>query len=656
MQAATPVIPSKGASTPLSIHDVTIRSGFWADRQRLNRSAIIPHIIAWERRMGWVDNFRKTADGTVSTTRRGAVFTDSDVYKMLEDMAWEIGRAPDPALQREFDLIVGDVARAQRPDGYLETAFGNGGAQPDRYSDLEWGHELYCFGHLLQAAVARIRTGHPDCVLVKVARRVADRVVEDFRPGGIERVGGHPEIETALVEFGRATGDRRYVEAASLFIDRRGHHTLADSDLGREYYQDDVPIRDARRLRGHAVRALYLTAGAVDCAVENDDHALFDAVRRQYRDALAKRTYITGGMGSRHRDEAFGDDFELPPDRAYCETCAGVASIMVAWRLLLATGDLSYGDVIERTLYNVIATSPSAEGTSFFYVNPLQQRVPARPADPDTCSPRAQAQLRAPWFEVSCCPTNVARTISQLGAYVAVVGESSVRLVQFMPCDIDAALGDGRRVALRVRTAYPDDGRIEIEVVDAPEGEWAFEARIPRWAGHADVTVRPGDGGAPTRLAFDRTDRVSVAGRMGAGTRIVMELPVVPRFTFPDDRIDAVRGDVAVECGPLVYCMESIDQEDGRDVADFRIDASSPLRKDGDVVIAKGEVLDFDDAGDDGGDGDVDADGDADGCGPLPYSGRQRSIRAKEAVLRLVPYHTWGNRGPSTMRVWIPVR
>ncbi len=251
-----------------------------------------------------------------------------------------------------------------------------------------WGTSSTNTGHLLQAAVARLRTGHPDDLLVRVARRAADQVCREFGEGARDGVCGHAEIEVALAEAGRAFGERRYLEQARLFVQRRGRGTLPVPPLlSAEYFQDDLPVREAEALRGHAVRALYLSAGAVDVAVETHDDELFAVLARQWDRTVARRTYLTGGMGSRHQDEGFGEDWELPADRAYCETCAGVASVMLAWRLFLATGDVRYPDLIERTLFNVVATSPSEDGRAFFYANPLHQREPAHP--------RATGSIRA---------------------------------------------------------------------------------------------------------------------------------------------------------------------------------------------------------------------------------------------------------------------
>ncbi|GIH19277.1 hypothetical protein Raf01_74490 [Rugosimonospora africana] len=623
-----PVAPGTGSLRPLGIDKVRISGGFWGHRQQLNRDAIIPHIARWQERVGWHANFDAVVNGTIAASRTGREFSDSEVYKLLEAMSWEIARTGDQELERRLQAIVDRIEPAQQPDGYLNTRHGNPG-QPPRYSDLEWGHELYCYGHLIQAAVARIRSGHHDR-LVEIACRAADHICDTFGPTGLAGICGHPEIETALVELYRATGQSRYLRQARLFLDRRGRHSLQDIEYGRSYFQDDIPIADAQVLRGHAVRALYLAAGAVDAAVEEQDRSLAEAVEHQYQRALRRRTYLTGGMGSHHQDEAFGDDFELPPDRAYCETCAGVASIMVSWRLLLATGNLGYADTIERTLYNVIAASPSTDGTAFFYTNPLQQRVAGQPSDPDEVSPRAHAQLRAPWFEVSCCPPNVARTLAQLATYVATTSTDGVQVLQYVPGEISAALGDGRHAHLSVSTRYPDDGEVAVTVVGAPRDSWTLTLRIPAWAEGATVEVdgKVAQAHAPSHTVHDAA----------AGSRITLRLPIAPRWTVANPKVDAVRGTIAVERGPLVLCAESVDLPDGADVQALRIDSTQPLRALGDGAAAAGTLL-------------------------APQEDTEQLYRpdayaedGRDIELPLIPYYRWANRGPSTMRVWIPTR
>ncbi|GAA2228459.1 glycoside hydrolase family 127 protein [Herbiconiux moechotypicola] len=632
--SAVPVVPSGGALRGAGVTSVTLDpAGFWGVRQGVNRAATLRHCLDWMERLGWIENFDRVARGETTVDRPGWQFSDSEVYKLLEAMAWEFGRAPDDELAALFGRLVERVAAAQDADGYLNTAFGHPGL-PGRWTDLAMGHELYNAGHLLQAAVARIRTGHDD-ELVRVARRAADQICDEFGESGRHGVCGHPEIEVALAEAGRAFGERRYLEQARLFVDRRGRGTLAVRPLlSAEYFQDDEPVRSATVLRGHAVRALYLSAGAVDVAVDTGDDELLAAVTRQWAATVGARTYLTGGMGSRHQDEGFGDDWELPADRAYCETCAGVASVMLAWRLYLASGEVRYVDLIERTLFNVVATSPSADGRAFFYANPLHQREPGAAAV-DGVNTRAEGGVRAPWFEVSCCPTNVARTLASLGAYTASADDEGVSLLQYAAGEVE--LGGFR---MRVDTAYPSDGRVAVRVLEAPEGEARLRMRVPAWADGARLAV---GGGAAEEVLPGWVDLRRV---FSPGDELVLELPVGPRLTWPDLRIDAVRGTVAVERGPLVLCVESTDLPVGAELAGLEVDVAAGVRVSGDGAVVSG-IVRHDRA-----------------AGPaLPYGapdageGERVELESPTAIdVPLIPYHRWAERGPATMRVFLPVR
>lgn len=626
---AVPVQPVRGRLQPVPLDDVAIAGGFWGERQERNAVATLAHIEHWLEREGWLANFDAVAAGTVATTRRGREFSDSETYKLLEAMAWELARRPDPDLGRRFDAIVRRVAAAQQADGYLSTAFGSEGQAP-RWSDLEWGHELYCIGHLVQAAVARARTAPAD-VLVTVACRAADLVCEVFGENGIRSVCGHPEIEPALVELYRVTGERRYLDQARLFVERRGHQVLQDIEFGRSYFQDDVPFRDATALRGHAVRAVYLASGAVDLAVEDDDETLLKAAADQLDAALERRTYVTGGMGSRHQDEAFGDDFVLPNDRAYSETCAGVGAVMLGWRLLLADGRSDRADLIERILYNVVATSPGPQGTSFYYTNTLHQRQLTTVPATDEAVPRAASSMRAPWFSVSCCPTNVARTFASLAAYVATTDDDGLQLHQYVPATIATTLPDGRRVGVEVETDYPRQGVVGVVVTEATEGEWTLTLRVPSWAAGATLTVD----GRRTEVA---PGTVEVRRVFGKGDRVRLELPMVPVFVRADRRVDGARGCVAVQRGPEVLCLESVDLPAGTHVDDIIVDATvPPMERDGTVTVL-GRVLP-----------------DARRTGwPYRAAGDGAAAEGLTADLRLVAYHDWAHRGPSTMRVWLP--
>ncbi|GAA5031035.1 glycoside hydrolase family 127 protein [Microbacterium fluvii] len=624
-----PVAPSRGALRPLGLDEVQIVGGFWGERQVVNAQATIAHIGDRLESEGWLPNFDRAAAGTLPEGRRGREFADSEIYKYLEAMAWEIGRSDDAALERRFREVVARVGAAQEADGYLNTNFGRPGQQP-RWSDLEWGHELYCLGHLFQAAVARVRT-RPDADdgLVGIARRAADLVCREFGEGAREAICGHAEVEVGLAELGRALGEPRYLAQARLFVDRHGHGLLHDIEWGRSYFQDDVPVRDAEVLRGHAVRANYLSAGAADVAVESDDAELLDALARQWRTTVARRTYLTGGQGSHHQDEAFGADWELPPDRAYSETCAGVGSIMFSWRMLLHSADVRYADLIERTLFNVIATSPSDDGRAFYYANTLHQRVPGTPVDPDSTSPRAGSALRAPWFEVSCCPPNVARTLASLGAYLATADADGIQLHQYAPSRVATTLDDGREIALRVETDYPAAGLVRVVVEDSPDEAWTLSLRVPAWAEGASIEVA----GAQSQPVEPGVARVHRAFRRG--DVVELRLPLAPRLTEPDARIDAVRGCVAVERGPEVFALESVDLEalGAADVSTV-VAVGEPAERDGAVVLpVRALAIESDD---------------------WPYDAHADAARGEIAEVRVVPYRAWARRGPSTMRVWIP--
>jgi len=631
-----PVAPRRsGALRPLGLDEVILSDGFWGELQRLNALSVIPHCLQWMRRVGTVDNFLPP-EQRPKPERRGVLFTDSDAYKVIEALAWEVGRVGSPEAERQLNELTESIGRAMETDGYLNTYWG-AYSDRERYTDLRMGHELYCIGHLIQAGVARLRT-HGRDPLTELARRAADHVCRRFGPDcAPPAMDGHPEIEVALVELYRSTGEQRYLQTAQEMIERRGRGLLGEGIFGAAYYQDDIPVRDAEVMRGHAVRALYLAAGAVDVAVETGDDELLQAVITQWTNTVARRTYLTGGMGSRHRDEAFGDDFELPPDRSYSETCAGVAAIMLSHRLLLATGDPRYADHIERTLFNVVATAVASEGTSFFYTNTLHRRVLSTPPPAESESTHAATGMRAPWFSVPCCPPNVARTISSLAGYVATSDSGGIQLHQYASGTVRAELDTGW-AAMSVRTDYPWDGLIEVTVTETPAQPWSITLRIPPWAEGASVEVNQTHPAKPGTTTLER--------RWMVGDLIVLRLPIRPRWTLPDGRIDAVRGCAALEAGPIVYCLERrANEELALDALTVEPDAPETAHVDGlpgiPAFLVKAYEL-------------PDPMGDRswpyhEGSSTPPATGEPSPHQVV-----LVPYHRWANRGASTMRVWLP--
>jgi DUF1680 family protein len=516
------------------------------------------------------------------------------------------------------------LARAQDPDGYLDSYFQHD--HPDRrWADLTEGHELYCAGHLIQAAVAAARAGVGD-ELLPVARRLADLVVARFGEG--EEVCGHPEIETALVELYRLTGHRPYLDLAAAFVQRRGHGVLGEGRFGRAYHQDHEPVRTAAEFTGHAVRQVYLLAGVVDVAVETGDAQLLAAAERLWESAFRAKTYITGAHGSRHRDEAVGDPYELPPDRAYAETCAAIGSFQWNWRLLLATGQHRYAEEMERALYNAIAVSTAADGRHFFYSNPLQLRTGHDGSEQDAPS------RRLPWYTCACCPPNLARLLAALHCYAATEDDTGLQLHLYAAGEVRAA---GRSVS--VQTGYPWDGRVTLTVSADRDEPWTLALRVPAWCTAAAITV---DGAHLAAEAVDGYLRVTRS--WDAPTTVVLDLPMPPRVRSAHPRVDAVRGCVALTRGPLVYAVEQADLPPGTTLEDVAVDAAAPVRvvraADPDALVpvslaALGEVRDST-------------------AVPL-YPDPSDAVAATPLTVTAVPYFLWANRSPGPMRVWVPI-
>ncbi|MEV6643026.1 beta-L-arabinofuranosidase domain-containing protein [Amycolatopsis sp. NPDC051371] len=615
---AHPTSAAMSALRPLFLGAVTFEPdsllGRWQER---NATRTLPHCVDQLDAAGAMDNLRRVT-GEVEAGRRNMWFADSDVYKTLEAAAWQLGRTPDDAELRAFlDTTAALVAKAQGEDGYLNSYFAVD--KPElRWRKLHWSHELYCAGHLIQAAVAAARAG-VGAQLVTVARRFADLIVERFSV--VDDVDGHPEIETALAELYRVTGHRPYLDLARRFLDLRGHGLIDGERFGPRYLQDHVPVREADEVAGHVVRQLYLLAGVVDVAVETRDDSLLDAARRVWADAFGAKTYLTGAQGSRHRDEAFGDPYELPPDRAYGETCAGIASFQANWRLLLATGERKYADEMEGALYNVIAGSTAMDGTHFFYSNPLHLRTGHDGSHEDAPS------QRLPWYSCACCPPNLARLVSSLSGYVATTDHGGLQMHLYAAGTLRTTV-DGADVRIVTRTEYPWDGRIELTVTT--DAALTLALRIPGWASGALVDGAPAD---------VRDGYAEVRRDWSAGATVTLELPMPARIVRPHPRIDAVRGCVAVTRGPLVYCLEQADLPGGVTLEDVRIDPAERL--------AEGQSPDVPVT--------LTARGSVEAPASEELYGAGAAGPGEPVELIAIPYFLWGNRTPGPMRVWIPV-
>jgi DUF1680 family protein len=430
----------------------------------------------------------------------------------------------------------------------------------------------------------------------------------------------------------RLTGDRRWLDLAQRFIDLRGRRSVGEDRFGYGYFQDHEPVRSVPGATGHSVRQLYLAAGVADAYAEGGDPALLGALERIWSDVHTSKMYITGGLGSRHRDEAFGDPFELPPDRAYSETCAAISSVQFNWRMLLITGESRFADEIERALYNAVAGSTTSDGTAFFYSNPLQVRTHR-----DGAHEQAPAR-RVGWYDCACCPPNLARLVSSLQHYTATTTDDSLQLHLYEAGTIELGDVGGAATLARVRTGYPVDDTVTVDF-DAPFTGGEVALRLPGWAGSWRLSVNGAPADAPVAGGYLR-----VAGGDIRSIELVLEMPVQMRRAHP--QVDAVRGCVVVTRGPLVYALEQADLPESLQLEDFVIDAAVPAQLDS-----------------------VDADL---GLPLVRITGSRRATSAYAGHLyplaenaetptagdaitvTAMPYYRWGNRAPGGMRVWIP--
>jgi DUF1680 family protein len=621
---------------PLSLDGVALESGLLARRQSVNRTSALPHGFRMLEAAGNLDNLRIAA-GRKTGRFRGRVFMDSDVYKWLEAAAWETGRAPSRELAAWSDALIDLVAAAQGGDGYINSYYTV--AEPGkRWTDLTHGHELYCAGHLIQAAIASRRATGDDRLLA-IARRFVDCIHSVFGAARRATADGHAEIETALVELYRETGERRHLDLAEFFLEQRGRGRIGpnrhDSPAA---FQDRVLVRKATTVEGHAVRALYLAAGVSDVYLEAADAALLRTLTRQWEDMVDHKLYITGGVGARHLAESFGQPYELPNDLAYSETCGAIASLMWSWRMLLATGQARFADLIERTLYNAVLAGVSLDGERYFYVNPLADNGEVEDLHRGGCR-------RKPWHLVACCPPNVMRLVATLGHYVATRDASGLQIHQYAAARIAATGSPGPSAALRMDTTYPWDGHVRLTIEETHPTPWTLALRVPDWCRGASVLVNgrevaAGEGAAPGASGY-----VRLAHAWARNDVVELALPMPARYVEAHPWIESTRGSVAIERGPLIYCLEQADQPDGR-VADFELDAAAPLapiwepeRLEGVMAIrAQGWALD------------------TIGWRRQLYRpiGSAPPAPRQAAALSAIPYYAWANRTPGAMRVWIP--
>lgn len=614
---------------PVAITAVTLTDHFWQHRRQLNRQVMLPAQYDLCERTGRIDNFRRAA-GQIQGPFQGQYYNDSDVYKLLEAASWALAGEENDALKALVDTLIEDIAAAQQPDGYLNTYF-MFERESERWQNFDF-HEMYCAGHLIQAAVAHHRsTG--ETRLLDVATRLADHICSRFGPEAQgKRFGndGHPEIEMALVELYRLTGQQKYLEQAKYLIDNRGYGHISPSPYNRfpiSYHQDHLPFRSLSRLEGHAVRAVYLNCGATDVATEEDDRALRDALDAMWDSMASRQMYIHGGLGPRHQNEGFGDeDFELPNIRAHAETCASVANVMWNWRLLLLTGEGQYADLLEQTLYNSVLSGVSLDGRGYFYQNPLSDDGHHR---------------RQEWFGTACCPGNVSRLLSELPGYLYSTRDTDIWVHLYASNSARLTLSDDLTVELVQKTNYPWSGEVTIETLTP--GTYTLHLRVPGWCGQ-DWTVTLN--GEPISYEWGRNGYLGIRRTWQAHDVVCLTLSMPVRFMESHPYIEGNYDRVALMRGPLLYCLEAIDHP-GVDIRLLQLSATASFEPEYVDNLLEGVVVLRGNAqispGDETWEGQLYRERAAD----------TGSVAMKSVPVTAIPYYAWANREAGPMLVWL---
>ncbi len=577
--------PTTQPLKPVPFTDVKFTDGFWAPRLETNRTVTIPHDFHMCEKTGRIANFARAA-GREQGDFQGIFYDDSDVYKVIEGAAYSLATHPDPKLEKYLDDLIETIAAAQRPDGYLFTFYTLKGLDK-KFTNLKDMHELYCAGHLIEAAVAHKRATGKDSLL-NVAIKFADHIDSIFGPGKRHDVDGHEEIELALFNLADLTGEKRYAALAQFFVDERGH-TACGRKLTGPYHQDVGPVLEQKEVMGHAVRQMYLLCAMTDYAT---------AVDRLFDDLVGTKMYVTGGIGARHEGEAFGESFELPNESAYNETCAAIGNALWNHRMNLLHGDAKYFDVVERVLYNGFLSGVGLGGDKFFYVNPLASDG---------------KHHRQEWYKTACCPVNVVRFLPSLPGYAyATRGDDALFVNLFATGEATVKVA-GQSVKVAQDTSYPWGDSVQLTITPEKSGPFALHLRVPGWcdAEQAGATVN----GQPVVKRMEKGYLV-IDRDWNAGDRVQLALPMPIERVKADPRVKANVGRVALQRGPVVYCVEAVDN--GGKVSHLR---SKPDAKY--TVAFREELL-----------------------------GGVNVIKGDDGSLA-VPYHAWDHREPGEMAVWL---
>ncbi|HVX67957.1 MAG TPA: beta-L-arabinofuranosidase domain-containing protein, partial [Bryobacteraceae bacterium] len=562
--------------------------------------------------------------------RRGLLFSDSDVYKWLEAVAFVLESGDHPALRESAEAVIDDIAAAQEPSGYLNTYFTRENLA-QRHKNMEGGHELYCLGHMVQAGIAWYRaTGERK--LLDTSTRMVEYVMREFGMDKKPIFEGHPEIELSLIELYRTTGDRRYLDLAGYFLhgDPRNVKNAKPQEL--VYLFTIKPFTERTKLEGHAVRAMYAASGATDYYLETGDKAYWSTLEKLWEDMVHGKMYLTGGVGSRASGEAFGEPYELPNQQAYTESCAAIGTMFWNWRMLQATGDSKYMDLFERSLYNGANSGLSLDGKLYCYRNPLE--LVGNPED----------RIRNAWYDCTCCPPNLQRILASLPGYFYSTSKDGLWVHLFDNNKLNWKLEDGTAVKVAQTTRYPWDGKVQITVSPASAHEFTLFLRKPSWAHSVTLSA----GGAPIASPAEQKGYFAIRRTWKPGDVVTAQFDMEPRLVASNPLVRENLGKVAVERGPLVYCLEGLDQPSGASLFDWSLDVAGkggfksewkPGMLGGIVALTHQASRPT-----------------SPNAALSLYDELRPGAERVPGQVTLIPYYTFHNRDITTMEVWVPYR
>ena len=576
---------------------VKINDNFWSPRLSKHVSATLPVCIDQiENQTGRIRNFENAAKG--EGEHSGIFFDDSDVYKALEGMAYSLINNPDPELEKKADEWIDKFAAAQQPDGYINTFYTLTGLDK-RWTNMD-KHEMYCAGHMIEAGVAYYQaTGKRK--LLDVCIRMTDHMMSQFGPGKRHWVPGHEEIELALVKLYQTTQEQKYLDFAYWLLEERGHGHGTMGDEGKwdpVYYQDIVPVRRLTDISGHAVRCMYLYCGMADVAALKNDTGYIAAMDRLWDDVVHRNMYITGGIGSSHDNEGFTEDYDLPNLDAYCETCASVGMVLWNQRMNQLTGDSKYIDVLERSLYNGALAGISLGGDRFFYVNPLESKGDHH---------------RQEWYGCACCPSQLSRFLPSIGNYIYASSDDALWVNLYIGNTGQIRIGE-TDILLTQETDYPWDGSVKLTISTSLPLEKEIRLRIPNWCKTYDLSIN----GKRINVSEEKGYAVIKDWKSQDVIALDMDMPV--EIVAADPHVKENFGKRAIQRGPLVYCMEEIDNPVYFD--QIQLSPSTTFQ-----TAFASDILN--------------------GIKTIKTNGRAQSAT-------FIPYYAWDNRKAGKMRVWIP--